>query len=98
MVVSFSVLYQFRKIEKDVGERLSMHRIRVLLAIALTKIGWKDAEIKGHLNWKSFQSLDVYRQGIDLANLRGAKSLAELYENQKLDEQILQWKSSINMK
>jgi len=87
-----TISYHLRRNTKSIGTCLTIHRIRVLTVLSLTALNWSDSEIKDFLNWSSFESLDIYRQGIEISALTNKNNLRELYSNdelvEKLDSQI----------
>jgi len=78
-----NINFHFKKVEKEVEDCLSLHKIRVSTVIGLSSLMWSDKAIMDHLNWSSIESLECYRKGINIAKLRGAKDLSVFYENDK---------------
>jgi len=76
------VSYYFEKYKSTIGEHLTCHKIRVLTCLALTKLGWSDSSIKSFLHWRSSESLETYRAGFSVVELKHEKSLMNAYSSQ----------------
>ena len=72
---------QFAKAEESIGFKLSLHKIRVTITILLTAANWSDKEIMNFLNWQDFESLDRYRRGVNLNEIRGKGSFKDLWSD-----------------
>jgi len=92
-----TVSYYFRKHEKKIGERLSLHKIRVLNCLIMTALGWEKTNIMTALNWKAEQSLNTYRQGFEWDESMKTQSMEDLYngneETKNIRRSIEQWKN-----
>ena len=83
-----NINFHFKKVEKEVEDCLSLHKIRVSTVIGLSSLMWSDKAIMDHLNWSSIESLECYRKGINIAKLRGAKDLSVFYEIDKIRDKV----------
>ena len=68
-----NVSYQLEKIKNVVGTKLTVHQIRVALCIMLTKNGWTDSDIKMFFNWASEKSMNNYRLGLDIKDIKALR-------------------------
>ena len=72
------ILYKY---ENQIGERVTVHRIRVTVVFLMTAAGYSDDEIMCMLNWQSHESLKRYRWGVDLNQARGKSLLGSIWDN-----------------
>lgn len=80
----------FTKFQNEIGGKITLHMIRVTVVYLCTAQGWADADIMQFLNWQSFESLQRYRSGADLAEIRGQKSFRSVYDDSKDAERCRQ--------
>ena len=91
-----NINYYYTKFQKEIGEKLSAHRIRVLTCLCLTSLGWRDSSIKSFMHWKADDSLETYRAGFETAELRKEKDLFLAYsagfEGKSIANRVRSWK------
>ena len=71
----------FSKFQDVIGGKLTLHRIRVTVVYLCTALDWSDSDIMQFLNWQSYESLQRYRWGADLAEIRGRKSFRSVFDD-----------------
>lgn len=72
---SQALISNFTPILRSLPGHLTIHGLRVGLAMTLSAIGIEDEEIMSYMKWSSSSSLDRYRAGSDLASIRRKEHL-----------------------